>query len=65
MKSNSHGQQRSQDQNKRLYSFGYPALCRVAERTETQILAGQLLRVEPISRRNTTVQTRLDRFPVS
>ena len=31
MKSNSHGQQRSQDQNKRLCSFGYPALCRIAE----------------------------------
>jgi hypothetical protein len=31
MKSNSQGQQRSQDQNKRLCSFGYPALCRIAE----------------------------------
>jgi hypothetical protein len=31
MKSNSHGQQRSQDQNKTLCSFGYPALCCIAE----------------------------------
>ena len=31
MKSNSHGQKRSQDQNKRVCSFGYPTLCRIAE----------------------------------
>src|SRR5215467_5113364 len=44
MKSNGHGQQRSQGQNERVCSFGYPALCRIAKRTESQILGRQLLR---------------------
>src|SRR4030095_11980896 len=44
MKSNSHGQQRSQGQNERLCSFGYPALAALPKRTEVQILGRQLFR---------------------
>ena len=44
MKPNSHGQQRSQDQNKRLCSFGFRLFAALPKRTETEILGRQLLR---------------------
>ena len=65
MKSNSHGQQRSQDQNKRLCSFGYPALRRIAEATETQILGRQLLGLERLSGRNTARRHEPNRTRIS
>jgi four helix bundle protein len=44
MKPVKHGRKRSQAQEERLCSRRYPALCCVAELTETQILGRQLLR---------------------
>src|SRR5262245_59205265 len=38
MKSNSHGQQRSQDKNKRVCSFGYPSLRKIRVYYKKQIL---------------------------
>ena len=66
MKSNSHGQQRSQDQNKRLCSFGYPALCRIAEtHRDSDIRPPAAQGWERQSERNTARQREVNRTRTS